>query len=209
MRKCLGFAVTAIISFVALTQVSFAASNNVKIGLNNAYLKSDGTYAVVVKDAPNVRLALYVDDVNPVYATANKKDWATFRGVKLANNSKISFGRMFKADSKTYQKPINYVRYATISDTAVAFVASNPIKPTAAVAKPATETVSTPAPTPAPQPVCTNGTYVNSGGNTVCSPEAAPTTPTGATAQCIDGTYSFSQTHSGTCSHHGGVAEWL
>ncbi len=33
--------------------------------------------------------------------------------------------------------------------------------------------------------------------------------PAGATALCRDGTYSFSQTHSGTCSHHGGVASWL
>ncbi|HEY7440435.1 MAG TPA: DUF3761 domain-containing protein, partial [Acidimicrobiia bacterium] len=33
--------------------------------------------------------------------------------------------------------------------------------------------------------------------------------PPGATALCRDGTYSFSQTHSGTCSHHGGVQQWL
>jgi hypothetical protein len=33
--------------------------------------------------------------------------------------------------------------------------------------------------------------------------------PTGATAKCKDGTYSKSQHHSGTCSKHGGVAEWL
>ena len=33
--------------------------------------------------------------------------------------------------------------------------------------------------------------------------------PAGATAQCGDGTYSSSQHHSGTCSHHGGVARWL
>jgi hypothetical protein len=33
--------------------------------------------------------------------------------------------------------------------------------------------------------------------------------PPGATARCNDGTYSFSQTHSGTCSHHAGVAAWL
>ena len=56
---------------------------------------------------------------------------------------------------------------------------------------------------------CTNGTYVNSAGNTVCSPEESPTQPTGATAECEDGTYSFSESRSGTCSHHGGVAQWL
>jgi hypothetical protein len=45
--------------------------------------------------------------------------------------------------------------------------------------------------------------------------KSAPTTtagntdPTGATAKCKDGTYSKSQHHSGTCSRHGGVAEWL
>jgi hypothetical protein len=32
--------------------------------------------------------------------------------------------------------------------------------------------------------------------------------PANATAKCRDGTFSASQTHSGTCSHHGGVAEW-
>jgi hypothetical protein len=60
-----------------------------------------------------------------------------------------------------------------------------------------------------PAPSCPNGTYVNTAGNVVCSPYAASSTPAGATAQCVDGTYSFSQSHSGTCSHHGGVASWL
>jgi hypothetical protein len=67
--------------------------------------------------------------------------------------------------------------------------------------------ISTHVSTPAPS--CPNGTYVNSAGNTVCSPYASPSAPVGATAQCVDGTYSFSKTHSGTCSHHGGVATWL
>ncbi|HEV7658377.1 MAG TPA: DUF3761 domain-containing protein [Allosphingosinicella sp.] len=30
----------------------------------------------------------------------------------------------------------------------------------------------------------------------------------GASAKCRDGTYSHSKHRSGTCSHHGGVAEW-
>jgi len=58
-------------------------------------------------------------------------------------------------------------------------------------------------------PTCTNGTYVNSAGNTVCRPETSPNVPSGATAKCVDGTYSFSQSRRGTCSSHGGVAEWL
>ncbi len=37
----------------------------------------------------------------------------------------------------------------------------------------------------------------------------SPSAPAGATARCNDGTWSSSQTHRGTCSHHGGVAEWL
>ena len=63
--------------------------------------------------------------------------------------------------------------------------------------------------TKAPAPSCPNGTYVNSAGNTVCRPYEASSAPAGATAQCEDGTYSYSQSRRGTCSHHGGVARWL
>ena len=56
---------------------------------------------------------------------------------------------------------------------------------------------------------CTNGTYVNAAGNTVCKPVESSTQPAGATAECEDGTYSFSESRSGTCSHHGGVRTWL
>ncbi len=31
----------------------------------------------------------------------------------------------------------------------------------------------------------------------------------GAIARCADGTYSHAKTHSGACSRHGGVAEWM
>jgi hypothetical protein len=56
---------------------------------------------------------------------------------------------------------------------------------------------------------CGGDYYINSDGNCVHRPEQAPAAPAGATAKCGDGTYSFSQHRSGTCSHHGGVAEWL
>ena len=51
--------------------------------------------------------------------------------------------------------------------------------------------------------------YTNSYGNTVQSPTRYNKTPAGATALCRDGSYSFSQSRRGTCSHHGGVAKWL
>jgi resuscitation-promoting factor RpfB len=61
-----------------------------------------------------------------------------------------------------------------------------------------------------PKANCTdNGTYVNGKGQTVKRPENCSTAPQGATAQCRDGTYSFSRSKRGTCSHHGGVAHWL
>ena len=59
------------------------------------------------------------------------------------------------------------------------------------------------------QAECPNGTYENSAGNIVCKPYESPTQPAGATAKCGDGSYSFSESRSGTCSHHGGVAVWL
>lgn len=76
------------------------------------------------------------------------------------------------------------------------------------VAPPAPAAPAAPPAAPA-APSCTNGTYVNSAGNTVCSPEVSSSAPSGATAKCVDGTYSFSQSRRGTCSSHGGVAEWL
>jgi peptidoglycan hydrolase-like protein with peptidoglycan-binding domain len=52
--------------------------------------------------------------------------------------------------------------------------------------------------------------YTNVNGAQVHSPAYSSNgVPAGATAQCRDGTYSFSLHHSGTCSHHGGVATWL
>jgi uncharacterized protein DUF3761 len=38
---------------------------------------------------------------------------------------------------------------------------------------------------------------------------ASGAAPAGATGQCKDGTYTMSKTHSGSCSHHGGVAKWF
>ena len=64
---------------------------------------------------------------------------------------------------------------------------------------------------PVQTPQQTPNYYINSRGNTVQSPTKSPngSVPVGASARCGDGTYSYSQSRRGTCSHHGGVAEWL
>jgi hypothetical protein len=80
---------------------------------------------------------------------------------------------------------------------------------------------STPAAAPAPAPAAAPAAPAAAPAAAAAQPKSstaaksAPTAkagntdPTGATAKCKDGTYSKSQHHSGTCSSHGGVAEWL
>jgi outer membrane biosynthesis protein TonB len=75
------------------------------------------------------------------------------------------------------------------------------------------------APAPAPAPVktkprptassCAGDVYTNSDGNCVHRPTSSPSESGGATAKCKDGQYSYSQHRQGTCSGHGGVANWL
>ncbi|HEV7486274.1 MAG TPA: DUF3761 domain-containing protein [Thermoanaerobaculia bacterium] len=61
-----------------------------------------------------------------------------------------------------------------------------------------------------PRQQSTGRGYRNSSGEWVPSPQLSPNgPPRGASAQCNDGTYSFSKHRSGTCSHHGGVQRWL
>lgn len=89
--------------------------------------------------------------------------------------------------------------------------------------QPAPTAAPAPAPTPAPAPAPaakqpaptrdtastkqTTGAAAKTSGK---APTVAPPagTPEGATAKCGDGTYSFSKTHTGACSRHGGVSEW-
>lgn len=52
--------------------------------------------------------------------------------------------------------------------------------------------------------------YANRAGQIVHSPSKSNSgkVPAGASAQCRDGSYSFSRSARGTCSHHGGVSTW-
>lgn len=85
--------------------------------------------------------------------------------------------------------------------------------PTTTNVAPASSTIEQPASAQiTPRPSLSNDNrYVNSSGNTVHSPAYSNTScaASGASAECGDGTCSFSQHRSGTCSHHGGVAQWI
>jgi hypothetical protein len=70
----------------------------------------------------------------------------------------------------------------------------------AADAAPAATTPAPSAPAAKPAPAA----------KTAAPTAAAPAgAPAGATAKCKDGTFSQAKHHSGACSHHGGVAQWL
>lgn len=83
--------------------------------------------------------------------------------------------------------------------------AAAPVAPTASASAPApapTASAPTPAAPAAPQASTSAATPTS-------STNASNTDATGATAKCKDGTYSHSKHHSGSCSHHGGVAQFL
>jgi hypothetical protein len=81
-------------------------------------------------------------------------------------------------------------------------------KPAAAAPAAAAPSAATSAPAAA-APAATAAKSAPAATKSAPTASAGNTDPTGATAKCKDGTYSKSQHRSGTCSSHGGVAEWL
>jgi hypothetical protein len=76
----------------------------------------------------------------------------------------------------------------------------NRLRATCRTTSSATPTQTSVAPAAKPAPANAGNRSASTGENT---------SPTGATAQCKDGTYSHAKTHRGACSHHGGVAKWM
>lgn len=78
----------------------------------------------------------------------------------------------------------------------------------------ASSATSSPAasPSPSPAPAAAAATTPPKGATstaTAASGASENNDPTGAIAKCKDGLYSHSKHRSGTCSKHGGVAQWL
>ncbi len=196
---------------VSLLSAGTSASAGTRLTLITAHSEGGDYFDLVARDTPGVRVVLYVDGKPGGKARANPKGRLTFPEVRLTGTGRLSFSTVLTGhNGKSHQRPTGYIRFYNASGESVRF-SRTPLPPlvVAPSESPAPVAPEPPPPPPSPVPVCTNGTYVNSAGNTVCSPEPSPTVPPGATARCVDGTYSFSESRSGTCSHHGGVAEWL
>jgi hypothetical protein len=208
-----------LLGVTSLMVAQASAGTTGQVTIVGAYERSSNHYDVVVRDSPpGTQLVLYVNGKSPVKATVTQRDRATFRNVTLGATGRLSFAEIHTGyHGKLYRRALGYKRFFQVTPEAVHFFRSDPTRakppPTTEVSQPvlAPASPAPPAPAAPPEsgPTCGNGTYVNSQGNTVCRPEQSPTVPPGATARCVDGTYSFSQSRSGTCSHHGGVAEWL
>ncbi|MGC2234934.1 MAG: DUF3761 domain-containing protein [Pyrinomonadaceae bacterium] len=102
--------------------------------------------------------------------------------------------------SSSYNQSGNTIKPLVLNPTASATPATNPSRlvtvppssasTTAPTKKQSNTTESKTSKTPSP----------------VTTEKQIPTS--GATARCRDGSLSYSQNRRGTCSHHGGVAEW-
>jgi hypothetical protein len=91
--------------------------------------------------------------------------------------------------------------FVLVAATTAAFAAATATPAHAAVAATASPTAHAIV-----APDCRRGYYKNVSGHCIHRPSH---NPSGATAKCRDGTYSYSEHASGTCSGHGGVAVWI
>lgn len=155
---------------------------------------------------------------------SSRAKWLTALGLFLLAsfipaNAQTSTSSLTTPESPTSQSlsaPLNEPEVSPSSSPSPAPVPT-PSPTSTPSALPTTKPSPTPKPSPTSKPkaspssgsLSNDNYYTNSQGATVHSPAYSDTVPAGATAQCRDGTYSFSQSRRGTCSHHGGVATWL
>lgn len=132
-------------------------------------------------------------DETKIYGNSNSKiyHWAGCPGfVKISEKNRVVFSTADEAESAGYRAAKNCTSAKPNGNSE-----SDLNRSTEPLEAGVTERPSTPA-------------YIAPTNNNRAerTPSAAPT---GASARCTDGSYSYSQSRRGTCSRHGGVAEWL
>ena len=93
---------------------------------------------------------------------------------------------------------------ATVPAAAAPAAAPVAATPAATAVRPAAAAAPAAAATPAPA-----ATAAKPASGSTKSNSGVSSDPTGAIAKCKDGLYSHASSHSGACSRHGGVAEFL
>jgi peptidoglycan hydrolase-like protein with peptidoglycan-binding domain len=124
----------------------------------------------------------------------------------------VSQLQQFLADEGLFSGPINATFGLLTQSAVIAFQRQEGITPATGYFGPTTRADANAVVAAHPEwttPISNSTYYKNVNGNSVHSPAYTSAVPAGATAQCRDGTYSFSLHHSGSCSHHGGVSQWL
>src|SRR5690349_2569297 len=121
----------------------------------------------------------------------------------------LSNSQFAAGTQKQQQAPTVVEAVATTSDSQAAIVPVHEVATSTQVEDVKHEQTTS---TPSTKPDLSNDrSYTNVSGQHVHAPayDLDGDIPAGASARCGDGTYSFSQHHRGTCSHHGGVSQWL
>lgn len=135
-----------------------------------------------------------------------RKPWA--RGLKVGITAVLAVLCVGAAASGSTGKPQPKVAAEVATTTSSSVVATSTTEQPTTTTRSTTTTLA-PTTTRATVPPTTRAPVTTPRTAAPPPPTSPATTPgNGATALCRDGTYSYSQHASGTCSHHGGVAVW-
>ena len=203
---------TALFALASACSSSRLPEPGVEAKVSEAHAQPSSTVVTAIVKAKKANLREHPSQFATVVGTVHKGDLVSFTdGAPTGPWYRIRAGKT-GADGWIHGNTIALLQTA---ETAAASTTSAQRSRT--VSTPQTSrTVGTTSETPRTKSVATADTparsssrsYVNVDGIRVQSPTFSDTKPADASARCRDGSYSFSLNRRGTCSHHGGVAEW-
>jgi len=209
-KNSLFLLITVLLALTAACASSQLPEQKVEAKASDARTQKDSAVVAAIVKAKKANLRENPSASATVVSTVNKGDLLSLTGV-------TPIGPWYRIrDSKTGAE--GWIHGDTIALLQIA--ETNPSRTTSAQIpqtsspsaqrppKVSPEIATTSPPVSSDTPPSSGRSYVNVDGIRVRSPVFSDTKPAGASARCRDGSYSFSLNRRGTCSHHGGVAEW-